>query len=79
MLFLERKCPHGSPAVDAAGNELFCGRGPGRVDCPRGTYCNIHPIDIYAVCCKQVQPIPVPPVRAEPVPVEEPNPPEPVS
>eukprot|EP00586_Coscinodiscus_wailesii_P020119 CAMPEP_0172493204 /NCGR_PEP_ID=MMETSP1066-20121228/24584_1 /TAXON_ID=671091 /ORGANISM="Coscinodiscus wailesii, Strain CCMP2513" /LENGTH=239 /DNA_ID=CAMNT_0013263253 /DNA_START=44 /DNA_END=763 /DNA_ORIENTATION=- len=30
---------------------LFCGRGRNHTDCPKGSYCEIHPTDMYAVCC----------------------------
>ena len=44
-------CEFGAPLTDNDENELFCGRGPNRVECPEGSYCEIHPADIYAVCC----------------------------
>ncbi|CAC5390333.1 unnamed protein product [Mytilus coruscus] len=33
-------------------SNIFCGRGPNRQDCPKGYYCNVHPTDKYAVCCR---------------------------
>jgi len=31
--------------------DLFCGRGPGREECPSGSFCLIHPTDVFAICC----------------------------
>ena len=46
------RCKVGLPVKDPiSGKELFCGRGPNRVECPYGTTCVIHPTDRYAVCC----------------------------
>ena len=39
------------PLTGIGGQQIFCGRGPGRQDCPEGSYCNISPVDAYAVCC----------------------------
>lgn len=50
----EKVCPSGSPlhVLTASGvREIFCGRGPTRLECPVGYSCNIHPTDAYAVCC----------------------------
>eukprot|EP00051_Salpingoeca_urceolata_P013335 m.167234 g.167234 ORF g.167234 m.167234 type:complete len:349 (+) comp17766_c0_seq7:598-1644(+) len=44
------KCPFGAPLTDGK-DELFCGRGVGRVDCPAGSTCMIHQTDRFAVCC----------------------------
>mmetsp|Transcript_16182 Transcript_16182/g.20159 ORF Transcript_16182/g.20159 Transcript_16182/m.20159 type:complete len:179 (+) Transcript_16182:198-734(+) len=41
-----KKCVNGTEIPD-----LFCGRGFNRTDCPKGSYCEIHPTDMYAVCC----------------------------
>ncbi|XP_076095559.1 uncharacterized protein LOC143066552 [Mytilus galloprovincialis] len=41
------KCRVGQPL-----SNVFCGRGPNRRDCPKGYYCNVHPTDKYAVCCR---------------------------
>lgn len=45
------KCPIGEPLKNSQGVELFCGRGPNRVDCPPGTTCEVDPTDRFAVCC----------------------------
>ncbi|KAL3869863.1 hypothetical protein ACJMK2_042490 [Sinanodonta woodiana] len=42
-------CKSGSPLPS-----IFCGRGPNHQDCPSGYYCNIDPLDRFAVCCAQV-------------------------
>ncbi|XP_048579152.1 uncharacterized protein LOC116604854 [Nematostella vectensis] len=41
-----------TPLKDSSNNNLFCGRGAGRRDCPAGSFCHIHPTDRFAVCCK---------------------------
>ncbi|XP_063438104.1 cysteine-rich motor neuron 1 protein-like isoform X1 [Mytilus trossulus] len=41
-------CKIGQPLAN-----YFCGRGPNRKDCPKDYFCNIHPTDKYAVCCKK--------------------------
>ena len=45
-------CEFGAPLTDNDGNNLFCGKGPKRVECPEGSYCEIHPNGSYAVCCR---------------------------
>ncbi|KAJ8298828.1 hypothetical protein KUTeg_022888 [Tegillarca granosa] len=47
----ENPCPIGLPLKNNAGKELFCGRGVGSEECPKGSSCHIHPTDRYAVCC----------------------------
>jgi len=47
------KCASGVPMADTNGVELFCGRGPNRVDCPLGSQCVTDPADSFAVCCPQ--------------------------
>lgn len=44
-------CGTNSALTDFSGRELFCGRGPNRVDCPTGSECVIDPADRFAVCC----------------------------
>ena len=39
-------CPYGNPVPG-----VFCGRGPNRQDCEPGFFCNIDPLDRFAVCC----------------------------
>ncbi|KAL3869859.1 hypothetical protein ACJMK2_042487 [Sinanodonta woodiana] len=43
-----KMCKSGSPLPS-----IFCGRGPNHQDCPSGYYCNIDPLDRFAVCCAQ--------------------------
>ncbi|KAL3869868.1 hypothetical protein ACJMK2_042495 [Sinanodonta woodiana] len=45
----QKMCKSGSPLPS-----IFCGRGPNHQDCPSGYYCNIDPLDRFAVCCAQV-------------------------
>ena len=52
------------PLVDDSGEEVFCGRGPDRQDCPDGYSCAIDATDRYAVCC------PNGPTPPEPTPTE---------
>ncbi|KAL3869869.1 hypothetical protein ACJMK2_042496 [Sinanodonta woodiana] len=57
----QKMCKFGSPLPS-----IFCGRGPNHQDCPRGYYCNIDPLDRFAVCCAQVKKpgtCPKPPLR----------------
>ena len=42
---------NGAPLLDSNGNEVFCGRGRNRQDCPDKYECNIAPNDGYAICC----------------------------
>jgi len=42
-----KKCVNGTEIPD-----LFCGKGPNRVPCPEGSYCDIDVVDRYAVCCR---------------------------
>mmetsp|Transcript_32848 Transcript_32848/g.50232 ORF Transcript_32848/g.50232 Transcript_32848/m.50232 type:complete len:384 (-) Transcript_32848:526-1677(-) len=49
----DSKCSNGDPLTNTTtGEELFCGRGPDRVDCPSGSECVIDPSDAFAVCCE---------------------------
>ncbi|KAL8613702.1 hypothetical protein ACOMHN_029794 [Nucella lapillus] len=52
-------CPVGPPFVvyhkQGPSVVAFCGRGPNRTDCPPTHYCNIHPADLYAICCRRTQ------------------------
>ncbi|CAC5359127.1 unnamed protein product [Mytilus coruscus] len=44
------------PATCKIGKPLpniFCGRGPSRQECPKKYYCNIDPVDRFAVCCRR--------------------------
>ena len=51
------KCEHGDPARDeATGDEMFCGQGPSRQECPEDYECSIHPTDRWAVCCPTAPP-----------------------
>lgn len=56
-LYVEISVPEFTPfAQCSVGNPLpnvFCGRGPNRQDCPSGYFCNIDPVDRFAVCCPQ--------------------------
>ena len=47
------KCNEIRPCSSRGGRDLgiFCGRGPGRSDCPGSSYCDIHPTDRFATCC----------------------------
>ena len=57
LLYLQQtvqRCPDGRPPERSrSGGYKFCGRGPGREDCGRGFYCEIHPTDRYAICCRR--------------------------
>ncbi|KAK3595252.1 hypothetical protein CHS0354_010860 [Potamilus streckersoni] len=44
----QKTCKFGSPLPS-----VFCGRGPNHQDCPTGYFCNIDPLDKFAVCCPQ--------------------------
>ncbi|XP_076444542.1 papilin-like isoform X1 [Babylonia areolata] len=44
-------CPSGSPLPS-----VFCGRGPNHQPCPEGYFCNISPVDRFAVCCPNGEP-----------------------
>lgn len=46
---MQPSCPGGKTPL----NDVFCGRGPDRQDCPAGYECNIDPADRFAVCCPQ--------------------------
>lgn len=48
---LPTPCGHDQPLKASDGDQLFCGRGPSRVECPDGSHCVIAPDDSYAVCC----------------------------
>ena len=53
-LVIVQRCPDGDsslPEQSSSGGYKFCGRGPGREECGRGFYCEIHPSDRYAICC----------------------------
>ncbi|KAK3731505.1 hypothetical protein QZH41_008533 [Actinostola sp. cb2023] len=44
--------PLRNPLTD---KELFCGRGPFSVACPKHSYCHVHPTDAFAKCCPDSQ------------------------
>lgn len=44
--------------LDANGEQIFCGLGRSRQDCPVGTYCNIAPNDAYAYCARPKKQLP---------------------
>lgn len=44
-----RHCGGGTLMLDGMGQELDCGGGPGRRDCPVGSYC--HQTMNSARCC----------------------------
>jgi len=56
-------CPYCACKMSPCDNEAeplanyFCGRGPNRKECPENYRCTISPVDAYAVCCPQSQPI----------------------
>lgn len=52
-------CHDFSDAVlDSTGNQIFCGLGPRRQECPIGSYCNIAPNDAYAYCARPTKQLP---------------------
>lgn len=44
--------------LDGNGQQIFCGWGPSRQECPRGSYCNIAPNDAYAYCARPKKQLP---------------------
>ncbi|ESP02596.1 hypothetical protein LOTGIDRAFT_171918 [Lottia gigantea] len=52
---MELPCDGASPLQNKDGKNLYCGRGGER--CPDNSYCEIHPTDLYAVCCSKCSPV----------------------
>lgn len=44
--------------LDSNGQQIYCGWGPSRQECPRGSYCNIARNDSYAYCARSKKQLP---------------------
>lgn len=44
--------------LDAYGQQINCGWGPSRQECPVASYCNIAPNDAYAYCARSKKQLP---------------------
>ena len=51
-LALEYRCASGTAFTLASGNEIYCGAGEFRRDCPAGFACVVGANNEYAVCCE---------------------------
>ena len=48
----EDPCEFGAPLADNDRNELFCGTGLKRMNCPEGSHCEVITSKGHAVCCR---------------------------